>query len=315
MEKLAPIVLFVYNRPWHTKQTVEALQKNELASESELFIFSDGPKNETVQEGVRDVREYIKTIKGFKKVHIIERDKNWGLANNIIDGVTKIVNEYGRVIVLEDDLVTSPAFLRYMNEGLEIYENVERVFHISGYMYPISKKDLPELFFLKQMLCWGWATWARAWKYFERNPEKQSGMLTRKQIRNFNLNHSYNYWRQLVENKKGSIFTWAVFWYLSIYLQDGLCLNPRDSLVKNIGFDNSGMHSGETKVYDVELSMKTRWDFPQDIEEHQIARKSLEKYFRSIKSPFYIEVLGKILPDNIKLFLRKFLKRVKKRGR
>ncbi len=102
--KISPIVLFVYNRPWHTKQTVEALQKNELAIKSELFIYSDAPKNKEAEEKVNEVREYIRAINGFKKVTLIERDKNWGLANSIIDGVTKIVNEYGKIIVLEDDL-------------------------------------------------------------------------------------------------------------------------------------------------------------------------------------------------------------------
>jgi GT2 family glycosyltransferase len=118
MKKQAPIALFVYNRPWHTRQTVEALKKNELASESELFIYSDAPKNGKAKEKVKEVREYIKTIDGFKKVTIIERENNWGLADSIIDGVTKIVNEYGKIIVLEDDLVTSPYFLKFMNEAL-----------------------------------------------------------------------------------------------------------------------------------------------------------------------------------------------------
>ncbi len=89
----APIVLFVYNRPWHTRQTVEALKRDEMANESDLFIFSDGPKDGKAKEKVQEVRNYIKTITGFKKVEIIEREKNWGLANNIIDGVTKIVNK------------------------------------------------------------------------------------------------------------------------------------------------------------------------------------------------------------------------------
>ena len=119
----APIVLFVYNRPWHTRQTVESLQKNKMANESELFIYSDAAKNDEAKEKVNEVREYIKSIDGFNKVTIIEREKNWGLANSIIDGVTKIVNEYGKIIVLEDDLVTSPYFLRFMNEALEVYRD------------------------------------------------------------------------------------------------------------------------------------------------------------------------------------------------
>ena len=102
---LAPIVLFTYNRPWHTRQTIEALQKNHLASESVIFIFSDGPKTKEDEPKVEEVRKFLKTIQGFKQIEIIEREKNWGLAKNIIDGVTKVVNEYGKVIVLEDDII------------------------------------------------------------------------------------------------------------------------------------------------------------------------------------------------------------------
>jgi hypothetical protein len=142
---LAPIVLFVYNSPWHTRQTVEVLQKNHLASESEFFIYSDAPKNENAVDKVSEVREYIKSITGFKKVTVIKREKNWGLADSIIDGVIKIVNEYGKIIVLEDDLVTSPYFLRFMNEALEIYKDEEKV----AWNSPIvdwMKGDLREFF-------------------------------------------------------------------------------------------------------------------------------------------------------------------------
>ena len=161
----APIVLFTYNRLLHTRKTVESLQNNELANKSNLFIFSDGPKNEKDQVIIKDIRNYLKKIKGFKKIEIIEREKNFGLANNIIDGVTKIVNEYGKIIVLEDDILTNQYFLKFMNEALEFYEKEEKVMHISGYMYPIDSKELPDTFFIKPTTCWGWATWKRAWKY------------------------------------------------------------------------------------------------------------------------------------------------------
>ncbi len=127
---LSPIVLFVYNRPWHTQKTIEALQKNELASESELFIYSDAAKNETAIHAVEKVRNYIKKTTGFKKITIIERDKNWGLANSIIDGVTTIVNQYEKIIVLEDDLLTSPYFLRFMNEALTFFKENSKLKNI-----------------------------------------------------------------------------------------------------------------------------------------------------------------------------------------
>ena len=146
INQLSPIVLFVYNRPWHTQQTVEALQKNELAKESELFIYSDAAKSKEAEKSVNEVRKYIQTIIGFKKVIIIKREKNWGLADSIIDGVTKIVNEYGKIIVLEDDLVTSPYFLKFMNEALVFYKDKEKVWHISGWNYPIETNKLDDVF-------------------------------------------------------------------------------------------------------------------------------------------------------------------------
>jgi hypothetical protein len=307
---LAPIVLFTYNRPWHLMQTVSALLKNSLASESELFIFSDGPKNENDVPKVAEVRKYIKTIKGFKKIEIIERDKNWGLANNIIDGITKIVNQYGKVVVLEDDLLTSPYFLKYMNEALIKYEDIEKVMHISGYMFPIKIEGLPDTFFLKPTSCWGWATWKRAWKFFERNPQKQIIALNREQIKDFNLNNSYDYWSQVVLNYEGKLHTWAIFWYLSVYLRGGLSLHPRESLTKNIGTDESGTHFRvKVDFFETALSEKENWVFSDQIEEHPLARKRLEEYFNKCfnktKPPFWRRIASKILPAKIKNFIKR----------
>ena len=168
---LSPITLFVYNRPWHTRQTVESLQKNELADESDLIVFSDGEKTgvrsqnpegiiinaddrrPTTDDRIKEVREYIKTINGFKSVRIVEREKNLGLANSIISGVTEVVNQYGRIIVLEDDMVTSPCFLRYMNDALDKYETDDRVICVHGYVFPID--ELPGTFFIRGADCWG----------------------------------------------------------------------------------------------------------------------------------------------------------------
>ena len=163
-------MLFVYNRLNCTKRTLEALQKNELASKSELFIYSDAAKNKNDMKKVAKVREYIKNIDGFKKVFIRRKKANTGLAHSIINGVTKVVNKYGKIIVLEDDLVTSRYFLRYMNDALEAYKNEPRVASIHGYIYPIN--NLPETFFIKGADCWGWATWNNKWSMFERDGKK-----------------------------------------------------------------------------------------------------------------------------------------------
>ena len=163
MTNTAPIALFVYNRLWHTKQTIEALQKNELASESELIIHSDGAKNSNKLLKVKEVRDYIGTIGGFKKVTIIEQKTNLGLALSIIRGVTKTVNEHGKIIVLEDDMVTSPYFLKFMNDALKFYENEDKVWHICGWNYPIDVTSKNDVYLYRIMECWGWATWKVKW--------------------------------------------------------------------------------------------------------------------------------------------------------
>ena len=163
MSNLAPIVLFVYNRLWHTKQTVEALKKNELASQSEIFIYCDNAKSEKVQSSVNEVRNFVDTVDGFKKVTVIKREKNWGLSDSITDGVTKIVNKYGKIIVLEDDLVVSPYFLKFMNDALKFYKDEKKVWHVSGWNYPINSDNLDDVFLWRLMNCWGWATWSDRW--------------------------------------------------------------------------------------------------------------------------------------------------------
>ena len=245
----APVVLFVYNRPWHTRQTVEALQKNELAKESDLFIFSDAPKTPEIAPAVQEVREYIKSIRGFKSVSIVERKENLGLANSIIDGVTMICGECGRVIVLEDDLVTAPYFLRYMNDALDLYEHEENVISVHGYIYPVME-DLPETFFLRGADCWGWATWLRGWELFEPDGKKLLQSLKNKHLESeFNFGGSYDYLGMLISQVKGGNDSWAIRWYASAFLKNKLTLYSGRSLVLNIGNDNSGTHCGATEIF------------------------------------------------------------------
>lgn len=256
MNKAAPIVLFTYNRLWHTRQTVEALLKNELAAGSDLIVFSDGPKDENSRAKVDDVRKYLKTIKGFKSIKIIENSKNKGLAESIISGVTKVVNEYGKIIVLEDDLVTSPYFLRYMNDGLNLYENYEDVISVAGYSYPLNQK-LPETFFVKGADCWGWGTWKRGWDLFEPDGQKLLDELVRQNITyEFDVLGSYPYTQMLKDQIMGKNNSWGVRWNASAFINQKLSCYPGVSMVQNIGFDKSGVHCGELDIYDVNLSQK-----------------------------------------------------------
>ncbi|MBP1631583.1 MAG: Sugar transferase [Bacteroidetes bacterium] len=216
MKVLAPICLFVYNRPWHTTQTIESLKKNILASESDLYIFSDGSRNDNASNSVNEVRSYIATITGFKSVNIILRETNLGLAQNIISGVSDVINIHGKIIVLEDDIITHPKFLKFMNDALDLYKNDENVASIHGYVYPIE--GLPETFFVKGADCWGWATWARAWSVFEPNGAKLLDEIKQKKAeKEINYNNSMNYVRMLKNQIAGNNDSWAVRWHISAF--------------------------------------------------------------------------------------------------
>jgi len=294
--KLAPIVLFVYNRPWHTRQTVEALQKNELANESKIFIYSDGPKNENAVEKVKEVQEYIKIIDKFREITIVEREKNWGLANNIVDGVNKIVNEYGKIIVLEDDLVTSSYFLKFMNEALEFYKDEEKVWHVNGWNNPIDANDIESIYFSRIAYSWAWGTWKDRWAKFNNDPEYYIRNFSKKDIWLFNINGTYDMWGQLIRNKKGTLKTWAVFWNAQVYISKGLCLNNTLKLVKCIGTDGSGENCGVENTYiRQELSCKeNKYSFPTVISFHNEAQNRLIDFIKKSKKSFTKRLINKL---------------------
>jgi len=279
--KTAPIALFTYNRSVHVRQTVEALRNNVLAAESELFVFSDGPR-EADQETVAAVREYLGTITGFKQVTVIERAANLGLAQSIISGVTEIADRYGRIIVLEDDMVTSPWFLRYMNEALEFYRDEERVISIHGYLYPVRVK-LPSTFLLLGADCWGWATWKRGWDLFEPDGQKLLGDLRARNLTyRFDFDGAYRYTRALEEQVNGINDSWAIRWYASAFLRDRFTLYPGTSLVHNIGNDESGTHCFATDIFDAEISPVPVHIEPIPLEENRIARQAFRAFFFSL---------------------------------
>lgn len=292
-DALSPIILFVYNRPWHTQKTIEALQENILATESELFIYSDGAKSDDQKESVNAVREYIKEIQGFKKVTIIERHINFGLANSIIDGVTKIVNEFGKVIVLEDDLVTSPYFLSYMNNSLSLYENDESVASIHGYIYPID--NLPDTFFIKGADCWGWATWKRAWDVFEPNGTVLLKKLMSRGLKyEADFNGSYHYTKMLEEQIIGKNNSWAIRWYMSAFLENMLTLYPGKSYVENIGNDGSGTHCSQSSFFSQEVDHLYEKLTKINLEENIVAKQKMQCFFNSTSPNCLRRLLNKL---------------------
>lgn len=286
MQKPAPIALFVYKRLQHTQKVIESLLSNETAKDSILFIFSDSAKTEIDREHVKKVREYIKNISGFKKLEIIYRDKNLGLAESIISGVTEVIETHGNVVVLEDDLVLSPYFLEYVNKGLEMYENVEEVISIHGYIYPL-KKTLPETFFLKGADCWGWATWKRGWYLFEQNAQKLITEICERNLENeFDLNGAVKNVKMLKKQLKGENDSWAIRWHASAFLKNKYTLYPGRSLVQNIGMGKQSTHTKKTNVYDVELSPNPINVEKIEVMENEIVKEEIEKYFKSIKKSY-----------------------------
>ncbi len=280
-EELAPVALFVFNRADHTVQTLDALARNTLASATRLVVFADGPRSEADLSKVGDVRKVIAAARGFRSVRLVERETNSGLADSIIDGVSRLVAEHGRVIVVEDDLVTSRHFLQYMNDGLRVYAGDERVASIHGYLYPVEG-ELPETFFQRGADCWGWATWARAWSNFEPNGRVLLRQLRERGLsRDFNANGTRRLTHMLEDQIAGRVNSWAVRWHASTFLRDMLTLYPGHSLVDNIGLDSSGVHCGTSTVFQVEMT-----DTPVRVERiplqaNSSATAQFEAFFRT----------------------------------
>ncbi|HET9607071.1 MAG TPA: glycosyltransferase [Nitrospira sp.] len=266
----APIALFVYNRPEHLLRTLSSLRANALARDSTLYVFSDAAVGPQDSEAVETVRRIVNTTDGFNEICVREQPKNLGLAKSIITGVTELAAAYGRVIVLEDDLVMAPGFLTYMNEALDRYDKDQQVMQVSGYMFPIERpKRVGQSFFCRIPTSWGWGTWARAWERFNSDSTQMVDFLRSHPDRReaFNLNGAYPYFEHLTQQAEGKLDVWGVRWYASMFSASGLCLYPGQSLVQNIGMDGTGMHCGRSSHFEVDLSDLQTWKFPDRIEE------------------------------------------------
>lgn len=291
----SPIALFVYNRPLHTKQTINALLKNKHARDSNIFIFSDGSKKGENPLLVNQVRSYLRTVKGFKSVRIIERKFNYGLSKSITSGVTKICKKYSRVIVLEDDMITSKFFLEYMNNALNLYKNDNRVISIHGYVYP-TLKELPEAFFLKGADCWGWATWGDRWKLLNLDSVFLLDSLERLNlVYDFNFQGSFNYIAMLRDQIINKNDSWAIKWYASAFIHNKLTLYPGRSLIQNTGHDGSGVHCGTDESFYVNLS-KSPINFSNvKVEHSDDAYKAFIFFFNSKKSTLISRAIKKLM--------------------
>ena len=293
--RFSPVVLFVFARPDHTKKTVDALLANPEACNTDLIVYADAARSEKDVAAVEAVRELFSDLRGFKSVTIHLREKNYGLARNIMEGVTQVTAMYGRAIVLEDDIVTSPAFLNYMNAALDKYENIKEVWHISGWNYPIkSNENLPETFFWRTMNCWGWATWADRWQHFKKKPDELVNSWSSDDVKRFNLDGSHDFWAQVVANHGGNLNTWAIFWYATIFVHQGLCLNPTRSFVANIGNDGSGENCGAKDIYKTRLATIFHQQWPTKLTENVTVVELIRAFYKSLKPSLLRRILGRI---------------------
>ena len=288
----APVILFVYNRPEHTRRTLEALQQNKLADQSDLYIYADAAKDSKAEAEVCQVRDLIKTVSGFRTVTIIEREKNWGLANSIVDGVSTVIAKHGTAIVLEDDLVTSPHFLTYMNEGLHVYTNVASVMHINGYCPPIDTTDIKDdTFFYRVTSSWGWATWADRWQMYNNNAASLLDDLRQQQLLDyFDIDGTFRYSSTLRANIRGDIQTWAIKWYACVTLKKGLCLYPKHSLVTNIGNDGTGSNAQKDNNFDTLLYTQEVPVVQQDIAEKPAVQLRMKQYYQRIRPNWFYKL-------------------------
>lgn len=283
---LAPICLFTYNRLEETKQTVEALQNNFLAKQSELFVFSDGPKNKDTIKKVDLVRAYIKTISGFKRITLFESSKNKGLASSIIHGVTKIINEYGRVIVLEDDLITSPNFLNFMNQALVYYRQQSNVISVSGYTMNINGLEEidADFYFGCRASSWGWATWKNQWSSVDWGVSNYKRFINnRSDINRFNKGGS-DMTKMLKSQMNGKIDSWAIRFCFQQFLDKKACLFPKISKVQSIGFSREATHTVGAKKFITKVDVGTKKDFT-----FKPFTKYDEKLLRSFREKFSLQ--------------------------
>ena len=280
MNNLAPIVLFVYNRLDHTKQTVEALKANTLASQSDLYIFSDAPKSYKQEENVKNVRKYLKSINGFKSVTIEERSINWGIEDSVVFSVSEICRTEGKVIVLEDDIVTSPFFLEFMNNALNFYKNIKDVSFISGYNHPGNILSLPEsynndVYFVNRNCSYGWATWIDRFEKIQWDLDLDVIKNDKKIISKLKSSGD-DVIEMLFSHLESKDPAWDIRITYHQCKHNLKTLYPRFSYVNNIGFDDTGLHCESTDRFHNDLSQSLEhYTF---IENTDINKKILKNY-------------------------------------
>jgi hypothetical protein len=290
-QECAPIAVFAYNRPAHANRLIDSLLCNELYLRSPVFVYCDGPRGQEDQEAVAQTRKTMRQRLG-PHAKIVESEVNKGLARSIITGVTELCHRYGRVIVLEDDLILHPHCLHFLNAALRRYEGVSEIYHVNAYRYPVPSASRP--YFSRLPSSWGWATWQRAWINFEPDAAKLARL-----IRNANLisaldfDGTFPYYEMLQYQALGRIDSWAIRWYASALIHGALALCPNVSQVSNHGFDNSGVHCGVSSDFNVDLGTASE-EWPTRESEDVLNFRHMRAFFRSIRGSFARRMLRKL---------------------
>ena len=299
MKDLAPILLICFNRPYHFRKTLTALSRNKLAKQSKLFISIDGPKNKNDEEAQKFILKIIEKEHGnFKSINISINKKNKGLALNIIDSVSNILKKNNKIIVIEDDLITSKSFLKFMNDALIFYENKKKIWHINGHNIISNEDKKNEVFLWRFMNCWGWATWNDRWINYEKNPDSLINSFSKEMIFRFNLDGACSFWNQIKKNQSGELNTWAIFWYATIFKNKGLCVSPWFSYVRNIGFDGSGTNCKKSKIKNQKYHLNNNGIFlgiDEEIESKHAFKLMKKAYKKSLIKRFITFLLKKSL--------------------
>lgn len=293
----SPIALFAFNRPEHLKITLYALSQNPEFYLSPLYIFCDGPRSIVDNPEIDKVR-IIANQWAHPDKNVIESNINLGLATSVIQGVTQIISKFGRIIVLEDDLIVDNCFLNFLNKALIQYEHASKVMQVSGYMFPIpifSHRQTPLL--LPNISSWGWATWSRAWKNFDPVSNGWELLLSNKVMRReFDVGGSYAYSDMLFRQVMGEIDSWAIRWNWSVYRCSGLVLYPPVSLVKNIGFDGSGTHCSALDIGEVKFNLNiSDMTFSNDIHPSKEVFFYIEAALKKLSGPGYIRFFKSVV--------------------
>lgn len=312
----APIVLFVYNRQVHTEKTVLALKKNNLAEYSDLYIFSDGAKNDNHSEDVEQVREYIKTIEGFKSITIEESPVNKGLANSIIYGVSKVMDMHGCVIVLEDDMVPESQFLSFMNEGLDFYKDSANIWSLTGGSFPIfiPKNYKNDVYLFYRGCSWGWATWSDRWTLVDWDVSDFNEFVNdKKQVALFNRG-GHDLTDMLVGQRIGDVDSWLIRWCYAQFKNDKYTVYPIIPLVNHIGFDGSGTHSHSIKLVretkKISVYIEKKINFALDLSLNKEIVESFQSFYGSKRKFAFISVLRKLRLYYLARYIHRCIRKV-----